>query len=52
MEANVIDKSFGKPSRRLLTEAVMIERERVKKDETINSKHEWTYVKLNKAQVR
>ena len=50
VEVKVIDKSFGKPSRRLITEAVEIEK--LKEDETMNSKQEWTYVKLNKVHVR
>ena len=49
LEVKVIDRSFGKPSRRLITEAVEIEK--LKEDETMNSKQEWTYVKLNKVQV-
>ena len=50
MEVKVIDKCFGKPSRQMIKEAVMTER--LKEDETMNIKHEWTYVKLNKVQVR
>ena len=50
MEVKVIDKSFGKLSRRMIKEAVMTKR--LKEDETMNIKHEWTYVKLNKVQVR
>ena len=49
LEVKVVDKSFGKPSRRLITEAVEIEK--LKEDETMNSKQKWTYVKLNKVQV-
>ena len=49
MEVKITDKSFGKPSRRMITEAVMIEG--LRDEETMNSKQEWTYVKLNKVHV-
>jgi hypothetical protein len=49
LEVSVTDKSFGKPSRRMIVESVMIEQ--LGKEETMNSKKEWTYVKLNKVQV-
>lgn len=49
LEVKVIDKSFGKPSRRLITEAVEIEK--LKDEETMNSKQEWTFMKLNKVRV-
>ena len=39
-------KCFGKPSRRLITEAVMIEE--LGENETMNSKSEWGYVNLRK----
>ena len=45
----VLSECFGKPSRRMITEAVAIEE--LKDDETMNSKREWTYTKLNKLQV-
>ena len=46
LEVKVISRSFGKPSRRLITEAVMIDE--LKDDETMNSKREWTFTNLNK----
>ena len=46
IEGKVTDKSFGMPSRRMITESVMIEQ--LGENETMNSKQEWTYVKLNK----
>ena len=46
VEFEVISECFGKPSRRMITEAVMIEQ--LKENETMNSKQEWTYTKLNK----
>ena len=49
LEVKVTDKSFGKPSRRMITESVMIDQ--LKESETMNSKREWTYVKLNKVHV-
>ena len=45
----VVDKSFEKPSWRLITELVMVEN--LREDEAMNSKQWWTYVKLNKVQV-
>ena len=49
LEVKVTDKSFGKPSKRMITEAVMIEQ--LREEETMNSKQEWTYMKLNKVHV-
>ena len=45
----VIGKCYGKPSRRLITEAVMIDE--LSDDETMNNKKEWSYVVLNKIGV-
>lgn len=42
----VTQKCFGKPSKRLITESVMIDG--VDSNKTMNSKREWTYVNLNK----
>ena len=42
----MLDQSFGKPSRRLITELVMIEN--LREDEAMNNMQEWTDVKLNK----
>ena len=49
VEIRVTDRSFGKPSRRLITEAVRIEE--VNDCEAMNSKMEWTYTNLNKVNV-
>ena len=49
LEVKVTDKCFGKPSKRMISESVMIEQ--LRDDETMNGKQEWTYVKLNKVQV-
>ena len=45
----VIKNCFGKPSRRMISEAVMIEQ--LRNNETMNSKREWTFTKLNKVFV-
>ena len=45
----VLSQCFGKPSRRLIHEAVLIDE--LKEDETMNSKREWSFVKLNKVVV-
>ena len=45
----ILAECFGKPSRRMITEAVLIDE--IPRGMTMNSKSEWTYVKLNKVQV-
>ena len=45
-EVSVIGKCFGKASRRLITEAVMIDE--LGDDEVMNAKREWSYYALNK----
>ena len=45
-DVSILSKCFGKPSRRLITEAVMIEE--LKEDEVMNSRKEWCYTCLNK----
>ena len=45
-EVKILSKCFGKPTRRMITEAVMIEE--LREEETMNNKNEWTYVALNK----
>ena len=42
----VLAKCYGKPSRRKITEAVLIEE--LPDDKTMNNKGEWTYVKLSR----
>ena len=49
VEVKVEAKCGGKPSKRLITEAVMIDE--LGGDETMNGKNEWSYVKLRKVQV-
>ena len=49
LEVKITDRSFGRPSRRMITESVLIEQLRA--DETMNSKKEWSYAKLNKVHV-
>jgi hypothetical protein len=46
VEVKVLAKCFGKPSRRMITEAVLIDE--LGADETMNNKSEWTYTKLYK----
>lgn len=50
MEVKVTDKCFGKPSRRMIAEAVRIEE--LDADEAMNGKHEWTYIGLDKVHIR
>ena len=45
-EVKVLSKCFGKPTRRMITEAVKIGE--LKDDESMNSKKEWTYIALDK----
>ena len=45
----VLSRCFGKPSRRMISEAVYIDE--LKDSETMNSKREWSYTKLNKVVV-
>ena len=42
-------KCFGKSSRRLITESVLIDE--LSADEAMNSKSEWSYCKLQKVQI-
>ena len=45
----VLAQCYGKPSRRMINEAVYIDE--LKDEETMNSRREWSYVKLNKVVV-
>ena len=45
-EVKILSRCFGKPSRRLITEAVLIGK--LKDGEVMNSKREWSYAYLNK----
>ena len=49
VDIQIVNECFGKPSRRLITEAVMIDQ--LNGNETMNSKREWSYTKLDKVQV-
>ena len=49
IDIKVLSKDYGKPSRRLITESILIEN--LPTHETMNSKKEWTYTNLNKVQV-
>ena len=42
-------KDYGKPSRRLITEAVLIDN--LVDAQTMNSRREWTYTNLNKVRI-
>ena len=46
IDVKILSKCFGKPSRRMITEAVLIGE--LKDENTMNSKTEWTYTRLNK----
>ena len=46
VEVRVVARCYGKPSTRMITEAVLIEY--LPNDKTMNSKGEWSYVKLSK----
>ena len=46
IEVKILSRCFGKPSRRMITESVLIDE--LSTHETMNSKQEWTYTKLNK----
>ena len=45
----VLSQCFGKPTRRMIHEAVLIDE--LEDGETMNSRREWSYVKLNKVRV-
>ena len=49
IEVLVTDRNFGKPSRRMITEAVRING--LDDDKAMNGKCEWTYMRLDKVQV-
>ena len=44
MKVSIISRCFGEPTTRLITEAILINQ--LSDEETLNSKTEWTYVKL------
>lgn len=49
VSVRVMAKCYGKPSRRMITEAVRIEE--IPEDMTMNNKGEWSYVQLPRLQV-
>ena len=49
IDINVKSKCYGKPSKRLITESVMIEE--LPAEKAMNSKKEWSYTRLDKLQV-
>jgi len=44
VEVSILSRCFGEPTTRMITEAVLIDQ--LSDEETLNSKSEWTYVKL------
>ena len=46
IDVRILSECFGKPTRRMITEAVMIDS--VPQEKAMNNKSEWTYVKLSK----
>ena len=48
-DIKVKSKCFGEPTTRLITEAVLIEK--LNDAETLNSRNEWTYVRLPRASI-
>ena len=46
VDVEILAKCYGKPSRRKITEAVLIDE--LPENESMNSKKEWSYVKLSK----
>ena len=46
LEVNILGRCYGKPSRRRITEAVLIDD--LPDEKSMNNKSEWTYVKLSK----
>ena len=49
LNIKIISRCFGKPTTRLITEAVLINE--LGDDETLNSRKEWSYVKLPRATI-
>ena len=49
IEVSILSRCFGEPSTRLITEAVLINE--LTDQETLNSKSEWTYVKLPRVAI-
>lgn len=49
-KVKVLAECYGKPSKRLITEAVMIEE--IADNSTMNSKSEWSYIKLSRVGIQ
>ena len=49
VQIKVISRNFGDPMKRLITESVLIEE--LKDEYILNSKQEWSYVRLPKVEV-
>ena len=50
VKVRILAQCYGRPSRRMITEAVLIDE--IPSTMTMNNKSEWTYVKLAKVQVQ
>ena len=50
IQIRILAECYGKPSRRLITEAVMIDE--IPGHLTMNNKSEWSYIKLSKVHVQ
>ena len=50
VDVKILSKCFGEPTTRMITEAVLINE--LSEEETLNSKNEWTYVKLPRATIQ
>ena len=48
-DVKILRQCFGKPSRRMISEAVYVNQ--LKEEETMNSRDKWTYMTLNKVNV-
>ena len=50
IKISIIANCFGKPTTRMITEAVYIDE--LSDEETLNLKNEWSYIKLPKAVIQ
>ena len=49
IDVKILGQCYGKPTARMITESVMIEE--LPEDNSLNSKAEWTYVRLPRVEV-
>ena len=49
IDIKILAQCYGKPTRRMITESVMIDE--LSADMTMNNKSEWSYVKLSKVGI-